>query len=149
MGVANRLTPDAYLELAGNDPDGFWEIWDGEPREKPGMSVEHSRDSFELGFLLRLRIDPAVWEVRVQAPRDQWAERNAFIPDVAIVPRALADEQANQPRRLEVYNVPLPLVIEVWARSTGEYDLAVKLADHFDLNEEERSERITSGRTCS
>lgn len=71
MGVANRLALDAYLELAGNDPDGFWELWDGEPREKPGMSVEHSRDSFEPGFLLRLPIDPAVWEVRVQAPRAQ------------------------------------------------------------------------------
>jgi len=128
MSVANRMSERAYLDLAANDPNALWELWDGEPREKPGMSVEHSRSMIELVFVLRLQIDTVVWEVRVEAPRVRWTERNAFIPDVAIVRRALADEQANQPGRLEVYNVPLPLVVEIWSRSTGEYDVAVKLA---------------------
>ena len=131
MSVANRMSEQAYLELAGNDPDGLWELWDGEPREKPGMSVEHSRFSVGLVVTLDPQIDRNVWEVRFGAPRVRWTERNAFIPDVAIVPRALADEQANQPGRLEVYNVPLPLVVEVWSRSTGDYDVAVKLAAYM------------------
>ena len=29
---------------------------------------------------------------------------------------------------LEVYDQPLPFVAEVWSRSTGDYDIAVKLA---------------------
>ena len=128
MSVANRMSEQAYLELAASDPDGKWELWDGEPREKPGMSVEHSRSSFGLGVMLDPQLDPAVWEVRVEAPRARWTERNAFIPDVAVVRRALADEQANQPGRLEVYDVPLPLVVEIWSRSTGDYDVAVKVA---------------------
>lgn len=128
MSVAQRLSMEAYLDLARADPDGLWELWDGEPREKPGMSVEHSRSLIELVFILRRQIDPTSWEIRVDAPRARWTERHAFIPDVAIVQRVLADEQANQPGRLEVYDVPLPLVVEVWSQSTGAYDLEVKLA---------------------
>ncbi|MBA3415963.1 MAG: hypothetical protein H0U10_12140, partial [Chloroflexia bacterium] len=48
MSVANRLTLDAYFDLALNDPDGFWEPWDGEPREKPGMSWKHGDSMSEL-----------------------------------------------------------------------------------------------------
>ena len=126
--VANRLSLDAYHDLALNDPDGFWELWDGESREKPGMSVEHSRAAFGLGVMLDPQLDPAVWEVRIAAPRTRWTERNVFIPDVAIVPRELADAQANQPGCLELDNVPLPLVVEVGSRTAGDYDLAVKVA---------------------
>jgi len=128
MSVVSRMSEQAYLDLAARDLDGLWELWDGEPREKPGMSVEHSRFSVGLVVALDPQLDPAVWEVRVGAPRTRWTERNVFIPDVAIVPRALADQQANQPGRLELYNIPLPLVVEVWSRSTGEYDRTVKFA---------------------
>jgi Uma2 family endonuclease len=128
MSVANRIGEQAYLELALSDPDGLWELWDGEPREKPGMSYRHNRDMFELGYALRLQIDLGQYEVRVNTSRVPYAARSYFIPDVLVLPAALARAQPDEPGHLERYDSPLPLVVEVWSRSTGEYDLSTKLA---------------------
>jgi Uma2 family endonuclease len=34
------------------------------------------------------------------------------------------------PNALEVYNEPLPLVVEVWSPSTGQYDVDTKIPDY-------------------
>jgi len=130
MSVANRNLMDlaAYEALAARDLDGMWELWDGVPREKPGMSWEHNDLSAELGRLIGNQIDRNAHRVRINAPRVRWSDRNVFIPDVAVVPMAEGAAQRGQPGLLEAYAAPLPLVIEVWSRSTGEYDLDVKLA---------------------
>ena len=36
MSVANGIGEQAYPELVSNDPDGFWELWDGEPKAQAG-----------------------------------------------------------------------------------------------------------------
>ena len=51
-----------------------------------------------------------------------------FIPDVFVVPTAYVTPLLDQQDVLEVYDQPLPLVVEVWSRSTGDYDVEEKLA---------------------
>jgi hypothetical protein len=40
-----------------------------------------------------------------------------FIPDVAVVPVALGQHLRDKPGVLEVYEEPLPLVVEIWSKS--------------------------------
>ncbi|CAA9536892.1 MAG: hypothetical protein AVDCRST_MAG59-399 [uncultured Thermomicrobiales bacterium] len=137
MSVANRLTMDAYFDLALNDPDGFWELWDGESREKPSMSWEHGDSMYELGRVVGNQLDRARFRVRVGHGRLLWGDSQAFIPDVFVLPIEYGEGQRGQPGRLEVYPKPLPLVVEVWSRSTGEYDRSVKLQAYRERGDAE------------
>jgi Uma2 family endonuclease len=51
-----------------------------------------------------------------------------FIPDVLVFPVELARPFRDLLDVLEVYDDPLPLIVEVWSRSTGDYDLTEKQA---------------------
>jgi len=137
MRVANRLTLDAYLDLARDDPDGFWELWDGEPREKPSMSWEHDDAMAELGWMVRNQLDRRQFRIRIGAGRVLRGEGRAFIPDVFVLPVAYGDGQRGQPGRLEVFPGPLPLVVEVWSLSTGQYDRSVKLQTYRERGDAE------------
>ncbi len=65
----------------------------------------------------------SAWIARVRI-----SETRTYIPDVAVIPRALADQlDRDQPTHLEVYREPLPLIVEVWSPSTGKEDLDEKL----------------------
>ena len=128
MSIANRIDEQAYLEMAADDDDRFLELWDGVPTAKPGMSWEHNDLSFELGHDLRLQLDPSVYRVRVNSARVRKPTASYFIPDVAVVPIALGRHLQGMPGVLEVYEAPLPLVVEIWSKSTGEYDITTKLA---------------------
>jgi Uma2 family endonuclease len=66
--------------------------------------------------------------VRVDAGRVRRPEATFFIPDVFVVPTAYAIPLLGQQDILEVFDQPLPLVVEVWSRSTGDYDVAEKIA---------------------
>jgi Uma2 family endonuclease len=123
-----KPTPPDYWTLAAEALDGRWELWDGDPREKPGMSWEHGDAGAELARLIGNQIDRSRFRVRVDGPRLLWRGRSAFLPDVAVVPLAAGADQRGRPDFLERYAVAVPLVVEVWSASTGDYDLAVKLA---------------------
>ncbi|MCC6313622.1 MAG: Uma2 family endonuclease [Thermomicrobiales bacterium] len=127
MSVIHRIGLAEYFELARDDPDGFWELFDGEPRSKPGMSFEHNDIAVDLGVQLANQLDRADFRVRINAGRVRAGERNVFIPDVFVFPTALGDPLRRQPGLLETYTDPLPLVVEIWSRSTGGYDVATKL----------------------
>ena len=60
MAVVNRISEQEFRELALNEPDQFWELWDGEPREKPSMSSRHNAVSFLLGHLLQINLIGAI-----------------------------------------------------------------------------------------
>jgi Uma2 family endonuclease len=55
------------------------------------------------------------------------AEDRFAVPDVAVIPRRLVEAWRRRPHELEEYSEPLPLVVEVWSRSTGGYDVDHKL----------------------
>lgn len=126
MAVQQRMSEAAYEQFVLSGPDGLWELHDGRLVEKPGMTWEHGDIAAYLGYLLQLQLDRAAYRVshewRVRRP-----ETTIFIPDLVVVPTAYGEPIRGQPGRLAIFNDPLPLVVEVWSASTGDYDVDAKL----------------------
>jgi len=69
--------------------------------------------------------------VYMNAPRLRIPSGSFYIPDITVVPRALFRQRRQRRRgRLEVYEEPMPLVVEVWSPSTGDYDVQTKLQQY-------------------
>jgi Uma2 family endonuclease len=128
MAIETRISGETYERLALAEPDRKWELRDGHLREKPGMTAAHNSLEMQLGFMLMSQLDWSVFQVRVDAGRVHRPEATYFIPDVFVVPTDLAAPLLDLQNLLEVYAQPLPLVVEVWSRPTGEYDVEEKLA---------------------
>jgi Uma2 family endonuclease len=128
MAIQTRISEEAYEKLALAEPDRKWELIEGRLREKPGMTYAHNSIAFKLGYILMSQLDWAEYEVRVDAGRVRRPEATYFVPDVFVFPVALITPHLLRDDVLEVYDQPLPLVVEVWSRSTGEYDVTEKLA---------------------
>lgn len=137
MAIATRVSNEAYERLALDEPDRKWELWDGQPREKPGMTYPHNRAAAELGFTLRVYLSRDEFEVRVDAGRVHRPGATYFIPDVYVFPVSYVTPELRAGALLEVYDQPLPFVAEVWSRSTGAYDLTEKLAVYQQRGDEE------------
>lgn len=130
MVLSERMNEEAYRRLAREQPDRQWELHHGRAREKPGMSAEHNDLMFQLGYRLQLRLDPAAFRVRVNAGRLRRPATTSYIPDVAVLPADVERAERRGPGHLETYDAPLPLVVEVWSPSTGDYDVTEKLAEY-------------------
>jgi Uma2 family endonuclease len=128
MAIETRMSGGAYERLALAEPDRKWELRDGHLREKPGMTAAHNSLEMQLGYMLMSQLDWSIFQVRVDAGRVRRPEATYFIPDIFVVPTAYVIPLMDQQDVLEVYDQPLPLVVEVWSRSTGEYDIEEKLA---------------------
>lgn len=126
MSVAQRITEAEYEHIVWADPDHNWELVDGRLREKPGMSWEHGEILIQLGYMLRRQLDrrqfSVIGESRVRRPPG-----TIFIPDVFVAPIAYGEKFRNRPGVLAIMSQPLPLVVEVWSRSTGDYDVEAKI----------------------
>lgn len=121
------ISEQEYRELAMNDQDRTWELWDGVLVEKPSMSVKHDDFATYVGIAVANQLDPAVYRVSINGAKTRYTARNYFIPDVAAVPASLVFSRWNDPAAFNDYSEPLPLVVEVWSRTTGDYDFAAKL----------------------
>ena len=128
MVVSERVSEATYRRLALAEPDRQWELHDGRLREKPPMSVEHNSIMFHLGFLLQLQLDRSEYRLRSNAGRVRRSAQHYYIPDVAVIPAALERALRQHPGSLDAYAEPLPLVVEIWSPSTGDYDIDEKLA---------------------
>jgi Uma2 family endonuclease len=53
-----------------------------------------------------------------------------YIPDIVVVPTDYGQEFAGRPGALAIFSDPLPLVVEVWSSSTGDYDIDAKLPEY-------------------
>jgi Uma2 family endonuclease len=128
MAIETRISGETYERLALAEPDRKWELRDGVLREKPGMTSAHNELEVTLGYMLMSQLDRAAYRVRIDAGRLRRPEATYFIPDVFVVPTAYVVPLLDQHDVLEVFDQPLPLVVEVWSRSTGDYDVAEKIA---------------------
>lgn len=126
MAVIHRITELEFQELAL--VESHWELWDGEPREKPLMSVAHDNLAFRLGFLLQSQLDWNIFQVNVNGGKARVDDSTYFIPDVTVIPVAYQATLEGGPRAFNVISFPMPLVVEVWSPSTGAYDFNRKLA---------------------
>jgi len=120
-----------YERVALEDPEGQWELVCGHLRSKPGMTTEHNYAMHELYGLLRAQLDRQAYALRVNSGRLRISTGTYYVPDLCVIPREFEQRKLREaPARLEVYEEPLPLVVEVWSPSTGEYDVEDKLREY-------------------
>ena len=135
--TTERVSKEAYLRLALDDPDHHCELHHRRLREKPGMSVDHSDVMFELGVQIRLQLNRQQFRVRANSARLHRPSLSYYIPDLLVVPADLERAQRGRPGTLETYDPPLPLVVEVWSPSTGGYDVDSKLPEYQRRGDQE------------
>jgi Uma2 family endonuclease len=123
------VTERTFQTVALEDPEGQWELHGGRLRQKPAMSYEHNYDAGELQIDLIQQLDRRAFHVSLNRARLRISPEHTYIPDLCVIPMELI-----RPHRgsyaLEVYEAPLPLVVEVWSPSTGTYDVEVKLREY-------------------
>ena len=111
MVVQARVSEEAFRRVALRDPEGHWELHNGQLQEKPPMAAEHNDLMFHLGFILQRQLPRDRYRLRVNAGRTQSVPGETYIPDVAVIPTAIERDQRGRP--LEVYEQALPLVAEL------------------------------------
>jgi Uma2 family endonuclease len=120
------VSEGTFRQLALEDPEGHWELHCGVLRRKPGMTSEHNNVADEVFFALRRQLDSSQFRVRLNMGHVHISAQNYYIPDVFVVPVELQRPLLGT-RTLEAYYAPLPLVVEVWSPSTGDFDVQTKL----------------------
>lgn len=123
------VSQQTYYQIALEDPEGHWELRHGCLRRKPDMTLDHNSLTRELYFTLRQQLDRSSFDVSVNMGQVRLSAHSYYIPDVYVIPVELQRPLRGQ-RVLEAYDSPLPLVIEVWSPSTGEYDVETKLREY-------------------
>jgi Uma2 family endonuclease len=126
MPVSERT----FQQLALEDPEGRWELHCGRPRGKPGMTFEHNEVASELYSRLKEQLDRGRFTIRLGMGHVSRSAENYYIPDVFVIPLDLTRPLRGRPDVLEAYAAPLPLVVEVWSPSTGDYDVDSKLPEY-------------------
>jgi Uma2 family endonuclease len=129
VATVNRISEQEYRDLALTDPDAHWELWDGVLVEKPLMSMKHDDVASYLALALANQLDRNDYRVNVNGGKTRRSARSTFIPDV-VVPAAYQLPYEDDPRAFNAFAEPLPLVVEVWSRPTGDYDIAAKLPSY-------------------
>jgi Uma2 family endonuclease len=124
------MTEEAFGQFSLGDRSGQWELVRGQLREKPGMSVEHGDIMMLLTVMLHNQLDRQEFRVRVSHARLRRSADTYDIPDVAVVPAAVERALRQCAGSLDAYSEPLPLVVEIWSPSTGNYDVGEKAPDY-------------------
>ena len=121
---------DEFEQFVLSHPDHKWELYDGELREKPGMSAEHNDAMTNLVIALGSQLDRRVYRVRSNSAHIRRSSKSYYIPDVFVVAADAFRLQLGRPGRLERFDIPLLLVIELWSKSTGRYDANTKIPEY-------------------
>lgn len=122
----HRLSEQDFEAFLLTGIEGHWELHDGVLVEKSPMTWDHQVVMFNLALQLGRQVDREAFRVQLES-RVRRPEATVFQPDVMVIPDDYGDEFRNQPGRLAIFSRPLPLVVEIWSVSTGEYDVAAKL----------------------
>jgi Uma2 family endonuclease len=123
------VSESTYLQLALEDP-GQWELHCGHLRRKPNMTAEHNYVASELFVRLRQQLDRTQFDARLGMGHVRRSAETYYIPDVFVIPTDLVRPLRGLHNVLESYDAPLPLVVEVWSPSTGDYDVDAKLPEY-------------------
>jgi Uma2 family endonuclease len=123
------VSEQTFRQLALEDPSGLWELYCGQLRQKPGMTFAHNQAQILLAAQLVQQLDRHRFAVRSNAGHVRRSPENYFIPDVFVFPLELAAEFRGRVV-LEWYDTPLPLIVEIWSPSTGDYDIETKLIEY-------------------
>ena len=125
MAVEQLISEEAYQRFVLSGVEGSWELHDGRLVEKPAMTFRHGQIPMLLGHFLLSQLDRAQFQV-VSELRVRRSSATVFVPALMVVPAAYSEEIRDRPV-LAIFSDPLPLVVEVWSPSTGDYDVDAKL----------------------
>ncbi|MCC7366127.1 MAG: Uma2 family endonuclease [Dehalococcoidia bacterium] len=126
-----------YRALSLEDGDTTWELVCGHLRAKPPMTHAHGDAKSYLAVLLQVQLDRAAYRVHVDSVRTRLPGGSWYVPDLAVVPAGLTLPHLDDPKALDAYADLLPLVVEVWSPSTGDYDVATKLPGYRERGDAE------------
>jgi Uma2 family endonuclease len=126
-----------YRRVVLASADDIWELECGHLRAKPEMTTEHDDGARTLVLLLGFQLDLSVYTVGGNSPRLRTLDGRYYVPDVCVIPRALIRRLRQRPRTFEVFDEPMPLVVEFWSPSTGRYDVGRKLAGYRERGDAE------------
>lgn len=124
------MSEEAYREFALTGAGKGWELVRGRLWERPVMSVAHDGSTMYLAALLLRQLDWNDYRVYVNLARLRVSSDTYYVPDVAVIPAAFVRRLGKDPRALNAYADPMPLVVEVWSPSTGKRDMELKLPDY-------------------
>jgi Uma2 family endonuclease len=94
------------------------------------MTTEHNHAQRTCGRLLSRQLDPQAFSVGIESGRLRISTGTYYEPDIVVIPMEYVRRLMEQPGTFEVYDDPMPLVVEVWSPSTGEYDVERKLPEY-------------------
>jgi len=109
------------------ETDGRSELYDGELREKPPMSVDHNQSVWELLRQLLPQLPPSIYQLRSNGGHLAVPGTNSFVPDLFVLPVETLARMTPEQRRFERYADPMPFVVEIWSPSTGSYAVDRKI----------------------
>ena len=132
-----HVSEETYRRLALGELNGRLELHDRRLRAKPGMSVEHGDLMTDLLLMLGGQLDRNKYRLRGDHARLRRSPRHYYVPDIAVVPAALERALRQTPSSLDAYAEPLPLVVEIWSPSTGDYDIGAKLPEYQQRGDRE------------
>jgi Uma2 family endonuclease len=125
------ISEAAYERMALEDPDGKWELVCGQLRQKPAMTTEHEDTGRRLARRLTIQTGEDEFAVERDGPKLRVPGGNYRVPDVCVIPQHLIQTRKRvSPASFEMYEEPMPLVVEIWSPSTGDTDLRDKLAEY-------------------
>ena len=132
------ISEKTFFDVVREDQAHPWELLRGRLREKPAMALQHNEMIEYLGYVLRQQLPWSAYRIRTGLTRVSLVRRGSyFIPDLAIVPVELTEAFAQQPQRTEIYDAPLPLVVEVRSPSTGDFDTTTKVEEYRERGDGE------------
>ena len=126
-----HMSDEDYEHLALAERHAHWELHDGRRVGKPGMTSWHADVIEGLFRQLHPQLPDSEYAIRADAGRLRRGTGSYFEADLSVVPRGFVREQRrDRADQLEVYDRPIPLVDEVWSRSTGQYDVNTKILEY-------------------
>jgi Uma2 family endonuclease len=124
------LSEQTYRTVVLEDSQTLWELHHGQLTEKPRLGAEHNDLMSTLALVLGQQLDRKKFRFRINSTHVRKSSDRYYIPDFFVVDSEYFQEQRNQSGRLEVYDAPLPLVVEIRSPSTGGYDVLDKLPEY-------------------
>lgn len=122
---------ETFERVALEDGDGHWELVCGRLRKKPTMTQEHNDSIEELYAQLFRQLDRSSFRIRTENAHLRISATATYQPDLFVLPnRYRRARRGPGESGLETYAEPMPLVVEVWSPSTGDYDVLTKLPEY-------------------
>jgi hypothetical protein len=106
------VSEKTFRRVALEHPSGHWELHCGKLRQKPGMTAAHNNAATNLVLQLGGQLNPSRYRFQLNAGHVRRSADRYYIPNVFVIPTGLLLPLLSS-RELEVYEIPLPLVVEV------------------------------------